>query len=76
VELDRIAKQGVSTDDQEFLSGVVCLAVPVCDRNGRTCAALAISAAEARLTLDNALSFVPQLREAAGKLSESLASSD
>jgi DNA-binding IclR family transcriptional regulator len=55
---------------------VVCLAVPVCDRNGRACAALAISAAEARLTLDNALSFLPQLREAAGKLSESLASSD
>jgi IclR family acetate operon transcriptional repressor len=76
VELDRIAEQGVSTDDQEFLSGVVCLAVPVCDRNGRACAALAISAAEARLTLGQALSFVPQLREAAGKLSESLASSD
>lgn len=76
VELARIAKQGVSTDDQEFLSGVVCLAVPVCDRSGRACAALAISAAEARLTLENALSFLPQLREAAGKLSESLASSD
>ena len=76
VELARIAEQGVSMDDQEFLSGVVCLAVPVCDRNGRACAALAISAAEARLTLDNALSFLPQLREAAGKFSESLASSD
>ncbi len=76
VELARIAKQGVSMDDQEFLSGVVCLAVPVRDRNGRACAALAISAAEARLTLDNALSFLPQLREAAGKFSESLASSD
>ena len=76
LELARIAEQGVSMDDQEFLSGVVCLAVPVCDRNGRACAALAISAAEARLTLDNALSFLPQLREAAGKFSESLASSD
>lgn len=76
VELERIAKQGVSTDDQEFLSGVVCLAVPVCDRNDRVCAALAISAAEARLTLDNALAYLPQLREAADKLTESLASSD
>jgi IclR family acetate operon transcriptional repressor len=76
VELERIAKQGVSTDDQEFLSGVVCLAVPVCDRNGRACAALAISAAEARLTLDNALAFLPRLREAADKLTESLASPD
>ncbi len=76
VELARIARQGVSTDDQEFLSGVVCLAVPVCDRNDRACAALAISAAEARLTLDNGMSFLPQLREAAGKLSDSLASSD
>lgn len=75
-ELSRIAKDGVSTDNQEFLSGVVCLAVPVRGPNGRTCAGLAISAAEARLTLDGARAFLPELKQAAHRLSESLAAVD
>jgi 3-oxoacyl-[acyl-carrier protein] reductase len=52
-ELARIRRQGYSTDNQEFMSGVVCIAVPVKGpRNGQqACAGLAISAAEARLTL-------------------------
>jgi len=72
-ELQRIRKQGYSTDNQEFMSGVVCIAVPVeGPRNGRVCAGLAISAAEARLTLAGVKRFLPDLRDAAGKLSRSL----
>ena len=72
-ELKRIRKQGYSTDNQEFMSGVVCIAVPVQGpRNGRICAGLAISAAEARLTLLGVKHFLPDLRHAAAKLSRSL----
>jgi DNA-binding IclR family transcriptional regulator len=73
-ELKRIRKQGYSTDNQEFMSGVVCIAVPVQGpRNGQVFAGLAISAAEARLTLAGVKRFLPDLRSAAGKLAGSLA---
>lgn len=72
-ELKHIRKQGYSTDNQEFMSGVVCIAVPVQGpRNGQVCAGLAISAAQARLTLAGIRRFLPDLREAARKLSRSL----
>ena len=73
-ELKRIRGQGYSTDNKEFMSGVVCIAVPVRGpRNAQVCAGLALSAAEARLTLAAAKRFLPDLREAAGRLSRSLA---
>jgi DNA-binding IclR family transcriptional regulator len=70
-ELVRIRKDRFSTDNQEFMSGVVCVAVPVTGPRGRVCAALAMSAPQARLTLDQALTRLPQLLEAAAKLSQS-----
>jgi DNA-binding IclR family transcriptional regulator len=72
-ELKRIRSQGYSTDNEEFMSGVVCIAAPVRGpRNGQVCAGLAISAAEARLTLAGVRRFLPDLRAAAVKLSRSL----
>jgi DNA-binding IclR family transcriptional regulator len=72
-ELERIRRQGYSIDNQEFMSGVVCMAVPVSGpREGEVCAGLAISAAEARLTLAGIKRFLPDLRAAAGKLARSL----
>lgn len=75
-ELERIRRQEYSTDDQEFMSGVVCIAVPVSGpRNSGVCAGLAISAAEARLTLAGVKRFLPDLRAAAAKLARSLVES-
>jgi IclR family acetate operon transcriptional repressor len=72
-ELRRIRKQGYSTDNQEFMSGVVCIAVAVQGpKDGQVCAGLAISAAEARLTLAGAKRFLSDLRAAATKLGRSL----
>lgn len=72
-ELGRIRRQGYSIDNQEFMSGVVCIAVPVSGpRDGEACAGLAISAAEARLTLAGIRRLLPDLRGAATKLSRSL----
>lgn len=71
-ELKRIRRQDYSTDNQEFMSGVVCVAVPVRGPNGKAFAGVAISAAEARLTLAEAKRFLPELREAARQLSRSL----
>ena len=72
-ELKRIRKQAFSVDNEEFMSGVVCIAVPVQGpRNGRMCAGLAISAAEARLTLAGVKRFLPDLRAAAARLARIL----
>lgn len=72
-ELARIRRDEYSVDNQEFMSGVVCIAVPVvAPRDGGLSAGLAISAAEARLTLAGVKKFLPDLRAAAGKLARSL----
>lgn len=67
-ELDEIRKRGYSVDNQEFLAGVVCLAVPVSDRKGAVCAALAISAPEARMSTAEAVELLPMLQSAAEDL--------
>jgi DNA-binding IclR family transcriptional regulator len=70
-ELDRIRKEKVSTDNQEFMSGVVCIAVPILRPDGRLCAGLALSAPQARLTLDQARGYLPLLQDASKRLSQS-----
>jgi DNA-binding IclR family transcriptional regulator len=69
-EAGEIKKRGYSVDDQEFLAGVVCLAVPVRDVEGTLCAALAISAPAARLSIGKALQQLPFMMQAADKLGE------
>lgn len=70
--LHRIREESVSIDNQEFMSGVVCIAVPIRNPRGRVCAGIAISAPEARLSLDAARSYVPLLQMTANKLSLTL----
>jgi len=73
-ELRRTRRQGYSVDNEEFMSGVVCIAVPVQGpRDGQVCAGLAISAAQARHNLAGVKRFLPDLRTAAGRLSRALA---
>lgn len=67
-ELDRIRDEGVAVDDQEFMSGVVCIGVPIRGPSGRVAAGVAISAPEARLTTDEARQHIGALQEAARKL--------
>lgn len=70
--LQRIRDDDFSIDNQEFMSGVVCIAVPIRNPRTRVCAGLAISAPEARLSLDKARSYVPLLQKTAQKLSLTL----
>ncbi|MDA7945901.1 MAG: IclR family transcriptional regulator [Hyphomicrobiaceae bacterium] len=66
--LSEIRKAGVSIDNQEFMSGVVCIAVPVLDPAGRIRAGLAISAPEARVSATRVLEYAPVLRAAAARM--------
>jgi DNA-binding IclR family transcriptional regulator len=71
-ELDKIRALEISTDNQEFLAGVVCVAVPVYGRNGQPVAAVAISAPLARMTLEQGLRHVALLQDASKRLSATL----
>lgn len=66
--LDVIAKAEVGTDDEEFLDGMVAIAVPVRDTTGRLFATLATHAPTMRMTLEQAKAHAPNLRAAARKL--------
>jgi DNA-binding IclR family transcriptional regulator len=67
-ELENIRRNELSIDNQEFLAGVVCLAVPVKDRLGVARGAIAVSAPIARMSIADAQRHVPALRKAAARL--------
>jgi DNA-binding IclR family transcriptional regulator len=70
-ELKQIRKEQVSFDREEYLVGVVCMAVPVLGRHDETIAAIAIQAPEARMNVGAARNHLPALRRAANELAES-----
>lgn len=68
-ELQRLGKRDVGIDNEEFVRGMVAVAVPVrATAGGRVLAALAVHAPTARATLDDLLQAVPRMREAASRL--------
>ncbi|MCC7325678.1 MAG: IclR family transcriptional regulator [Burkholderiales bacterium] len=70
-ELASIRRAGLATDNEEYLAGVVCVAVPVIAHGGRVAACVAVHAPVARMSLARALSIAPALRRAAGALGAS-----
>ncbi len=70
--LRKIRKQRIGEDDEELFAGLVGLTVPVEDDAGRTVAALGIHAPKARMTIEQAKQWVPQLRETAAELARTL----
>ena len=71
-ELGTIAARGYATDDEEFILGLVAVAVPVIDARGHLVGAVACHAAKARLDLTQALEHLPRLRQAADEISRHL----
>ena len=71
-ELDKIALSGVGTDNEEFIQGLVAVAVPIRAQNGRMLATLATPGPVIRMPFDVALSHVERLRKAADDLSKGL----
>lgn len=72
-ELARIREQDFAEDAEEFIDGVICVAVPVRNRRARAVAGLAIMAPVARLSLARAREYLPELRACADAISRELA---
>jgi DNA-binding IclR family transcriptional regulator len=69
-ELAKIRRRGYSEDNEEFLAGVCCIAVPVSDGRKRTVFGLAVSAPSARFPLKKARQHLPDLFACAEQLSQ------
>lgn len=72
-ELERIRAQGHSVDAEEFVQGLVCVAVPVVAQGKKAVrCAVALQAPAARMPLERALLQVNRLMEAARALARTL----
>jgi IclR family acetate operon transcriptional repressor len=69
-ELAAIRRAGLATDNEEYLAGLVCVAVPV-TAGGRVAACVAVHAPVARMPLASAMGHLPALRRAAQALGAS-----
>lgn len=72
LHLDIVRKQGYATDDEEYNSGVRCIAVPVYDYRGKCIAAIGISGPSNRLSLDQMQIAAQAVLEAGKELSKKL----
>jgi DNA-binding IclR family transcriptional regulator len=70
-ELAEVQAQGYALDREEFLPGLVCVAVPVptADPSGRSTTCVALQAPAVRLPVERALQWLPALHKAARALS-------
>ncbi len=69
-EIESIRVRGHALDDEEFMGGMVALAVPILESGGRLVSTLSFHAPTQRFDVARALTFLPQLRAAATSLSD------
>ncbi|QEA37731.1 IclR family transcriptional regulator [Pistricoccus aurantiacus] len=70
--LKHIERERVSTDNEEFIEGMVAVAVPIHDPSNRVLACLAIHAPCMRQPLEKLLELVPIMRESAREMEKVL----
>jgi IclR family transcriptional regulator, acetate operon repressor len=71
-ECKLILERGYSTDEEEFMTGLVAVAVPVLDHCGTMRATIAVHAPTARMSISDAVQKLPALRAAAKRMSQLL----
>jgi IclR family acetate operon transcriptional repressor len=71
-ELDRARAQGWAADDEEMMSGLRCIAVPVFNSAGQTIAALSVGGRAVQMTHDRIVAMLPHLQAAAQRVTKLL----
>lgn len=71
-ECNAITAAGYSLDREEFITGLVAIAVPVRDKAGNVRAAMAVHAPRARMSLEQARGHLPALISAARRMGKLL----
>ena len=70
--LEEIQQLGYSEDCQEFITGLIAIAVPVHDAQGELRAAMAIHGPTSRISMDDLHCMLPDLKKAANRMSDLL----
>lgn len=70
-QLKTIKKQGIAFDNEEFIDGMIAIAVPVFDTKNRIFLTVAAHAPTTRQTIDSLSEYIPSLQHAANALAES-----
>jgi DNA-binding IclR family transcriptional regulator len=71
-QLKQIRTTKVGLDNQEFMPGLIGIAVPVFDSRGRVWATVSMHAPTVRWTIDRVLKLVPHLTAAANRVARTL----
>lgn len=71
-ECDAIARLGYACDGEEFIAGLIAVAVPVYDPAGEMRAAIAVHAPTVRMTLNDAVLRIDALKAAAVRMARLL----
>jgi DNA-binding IclR family transcriptional regulator len=71
-EIDKVRQNDFSTDNQEFMEGMVAIAVPIRDDLGRLMSTLSVHAPIQRISLEELKGHLDRLRAAANDLAEML----
>lgn len=69
-EIKRVQRQGFAIDNEEFLPGLLCIAVLIPSESGRSNLCVAVQAPTIRVTPGTARKFLPALHRAAEALSK------
>ncbi|MEM7067887.1 MAG: IclR family transcriptional regulator [Pseudomonadota bacterium] len=68
-ELSQVSKQGFAIDNEEFMEGMLAIAVPILDDDDRYCASLAFHGPTQRLTIQSLMDQKKVLIDASKRLS-------
>lgn len=69
-ELAEVRKNRLSFNNEEFMPGMVAIAVPIMRDSTRACAAIAIQAPSERTSISKLLTFLPELKDAAASMTK------
>lgn len=71
-EIEHVREQDFATDDEEFMEGMVAIAVPIRDDLGRLMSTLSVHAPTQRTSIEALNGHLDRLRQASGDLAEML----
>jgi len=73
-QLKTIKKQAIAFDNEEFIDGMIAIAVPIFDSNNRVCFTVAVHAPTTRQSMESLSEYIPSLHQAADALADSYCS--
>lgn len=75
-ELQKIEKDGMGVDNEEFMQGMVAVSIPVFNKSNEICFTIAVHAPKVRKPLEELRQYIPSLKRAAAAMASSYCSDD